>query len=444
MPQPNILFMISHDCGQHLGCYGVPTVQSPNLDRLAAEGIRLENSYCVAPQCSPSRAAIFTGRYPHSNGVMGLTHGMFAWDLYPGERHLANHLQDAGYHTALIGGQHERARPEDTGYEYLFPKAKAAEVGVAAAAHLEKLRDSPGPWYVQVGFFEPHRTFEQWAPPDEENGVTVPPFIKDEPTARQDFAGYQGAIKSMDAAAGGILRALDRLGLAENTLVVFTVDHGMPFPLAKCSLYDPGLQTAYLCRWPERGWAGGRVLDPMIPNVDYLPTLLEALGLTVPASVQGRSFAALLDGEPYARRDATFAEMTYHDYYDPMRCIRTETHKLIAFFSACKGFMNPSQEYRPRSRDNDKWPSPWPNCRHKSIELYDRTAEPWEKTDLSGNPEHEDLRRRLMARLYRWMVDTGDPLLHGIPPSPTHVRTMEMLAASARGRGLAAAQADRT
>jgi len=434
MSRPNILFLNCHDLGQHLGCYGVSTVQSPNLDALAAEGIRLRNSFCVAPQCSPSRAAIFTGRYPHSNGVMGLSHGQFAWDLRPGERHLAQYLSEAGYHTALFGVQHERVRPEDTGYDVidqLRSGRNARNVMERTVAHLQEIRDRRQPFYLQVGFFEPHRPFDHGGvEPDREKGVTVPPFVKDEASAREDFAGYQGAIREMDAAVGGILKALDRFDLSDETLVIFTTDHGMPFPLAKCSLYDPGLRTAFIARWPQHGWTVGRVFDPMIPNIDYLPTLLEALEIDVPARIQGRSFLPLLEGRMYQRHRDIFAEMTYHDYYDPMRCIRTETHKLIAFFSNSKGYMNPCQAARPLSAENDKWARGWPNCRHETIELYDLTQEDWEKTNLAPRESAGVLKRGLMTRLYEWMARTKDPLLDGVPVSPSHTRAIEALKAA--------------
>jgi arylsulfatase A-like enzyme len=438
MRRPNILFMVSHDLGRHLGCYGVATVRSPNLDRLAAEGVRLSNSFCVAPQCSPSRAALFTGRYPHSNGVMGLTHAGFGWDLNPGERHMADLLREAGYRTALVGVQHERRRAEDTRYDSVDlcrPVRTAQTVKDRAVACLEEMARGYAPFFLQVGFFEPHRRFDHGgATPDREAGVTVPPFVKDEPSSREDFAAYQGAIRSLDTGVGGILDAVDRLGLRENTLVVFTVDHGMPFPLAKCSLYDPGLEVAFLARWPERGWNGGRVCDPMIPNIDMLPTMLAALGVETPGSVQGRSFLALLDGRPYGRRAEMFAEMTDHDYYDPMRCIRTETHKLIVFFSYAKGYMNPTQQLRPLSAENDKWSARWPDCRHETVELYDLRSEPWEKTNRAQDPACAETRRRLLARLHDWMVETDDPLLRGAVTCPPHEQALAALREAA-GQG---------
>src|SRR5579872_1625741 len=162
MAFPNVLIIIAHDLGRHLGCYGVPTVQSPNIDALAADGVKFTNAYCVAPQCSPSRAALFTGRYPHQNGVMGLCHALFAWDLYPEERHLAAILNGAGYLTALAGVQHETTRPKEMGWQEILPvrvvdgRPQCARAADAAAAYLRGRAAKEEPFYLQVGFFEPH------------------------------------------------------------------------------------------------------------------------------------------------------------------------------------------------------------------------------------------------------------------------------------------------
>ncbi len=431
MSRPNIVFMISHDIGQHLGCYGVPTVHTPSMDRLAGEGVRFANHFCTAPSCSPSRASIFTGRYPHSNGVMGLCHADFAWDLHPDERHLAGILREAGYRTALVGIQHETRRPAEMGWQDRLPGGPCEKVAERAVGWIEQAAGGDEPFYAQIGFFEPHRKFDfGGATPDDGKGIYVPPWLVDEPSAREEFAAYQGAIRKVDGAVGTILDAVDRLGIAESTITIYTTDHGIPFPRAKCSLYDPGLTTAFIVRWPERGWAGGKVCRELVSNVDNLPTLLEALGVPVPERVQGRSFAPLLDGGRYQKRGEVFGEMTYHDYFDPRRCIRTHRHKLIANFTTAPFFMNPSQTWRPLTITKE--PEEPTYAYHPHIELYDLAEDPLELEDLADKPEHAEVRRDLTQRLLAWMEETEDPLLDGPPPSPHHRQTIAALRA-ARG-----------
>lgn len=437
--KPNILLMICHDLGRHLGCYGVSTVHTPNVDRLAAEGVRMARSFCVAPQCSPSRAALFTGRYPHSNGVLGLTHAQFDWDLHPEERHLAGLLSESGWHAALIGLQHETRRPEGMGFDEIVGQNAPVEdsaltgadrLAAQVGAFLQRRRDQEKPFYLQVGFAEPHRVpgtpgdFGH-LPPDDSRGVTVPAYLVDDADARAELAAFQGAIRKVDGAVGRILGALDDCGLREDTLVVFTTDHGIPFPRAKCSVYEAGLEVCLVLHWPGGGVSGGRVLDPMIPNVDCLPTLLEMAGAPVPGNVQGRSFAPLLRGEPYAPRPEVFGEMTYHDYYDPVRSIRTERHKLIVAFCFNRGFMDPSQQWRPRTRT--RHPADPALSRHDLIELYDLAEDPLETRNLAASEAHRAVRDDLLRRLHAWMVETDDPLLRGVPPSPMHLRAVAAL-----------------
>ena len=424
--RPNILFMICHDLGRHLCCYGVDTVDSPSIDSLAAGGVRFANSFCTAPQCSPSRASIFTGRYPHNNGVMGLCHADFAWDLYPAERHLAGILREAGYHTALIGHQHERRQPSEHDFAEISAPGFCEKVAGRSVEHLRAVADGDQPFYMQIGFIEPHRKFDiGGATPDNSKGVTVPDYLVDDDSARAEFAGYQGAIRKMDAAVGTILESLDTLGLRENTITIFTSDHGIPFPRAKCSLYDPGLAVPFMIRWPRGGWTGGRAQEELISNIDYVPTLLDALGIPVADDVQGRSFLGLLNGRSYQPRPEIFGEMTYHDYCDPRRCIRTENHKLIANFTMAPFFMDPSQSWRRATIT--KHPQDPPCAYHPSIELYDISKDRLEFADLAGAPEYAGVQKDLMRRLMSWMKETADPLLEGIPNSPMHDRTIEAL-----------------
>jgi len=163
----------------------------------------------------------------------------------------------------------------------------------------------------------------------------------------------------------------------------------------------------------------------MISNIDVLPTILELVGIPVPANVQGRSFAPLLDGRDYTPNEAIYGELTYHGYYDPQRSIRTETHKLIANFASGSSFQDPSQQWRPKS---DPAVPEYPAlAHHPYLELYDLVKDPWEQVDLAKKPEYADIRNELAGRLYQHMVETDDPLLRGAVTCPQHETTMKML-----------------
>jgi N-sulfoglucosamine sulfohydrolase len=447
--RPNIVLIHCHDLGTYLNCYGAPTVRSPHLDALAADGVLFERSYCTAPQCSPSRASLFTGRYPHNNGVMGLTHAEFAWDFNPGEKHLATCLGEAGYQTICVGATHEgRQGPAAYGYQEVIRARWGNAVADAATERLAELAENPpdAPFYLYAGFMEPHRlpsgkggelpgdhTFlhpEADYGPDTELGVDVPGFLKDTPGTREELAELQAMIHWVDGQIGRILDAVRQSSLNDNTLVVFTTDHGYAMPRAKCSLYDPGIAIALMMRLPSReGWHGGRRVGPMISNIDVMPTLLDLLGLPVPDGVQGVSFRPLLDAEnDIVPRETFFGELTYHDYYDPKRCIRTDRYKLIANFSTAPFFMDPSQMWRPRS--DTVVPENHAASYHSYIEFYDLEKDPWELENLADAEDVADIRTDLMGRLYEHMVDTSDPILQGAVACPQHHTTQAMLEAA--------------
>lgn len=418
MPRSNILFFTCHDLGRHLGCYGRHTVSSPALDALAASGMRFDNVFCTAPQCSPSRASLHTGRYPHAAGVLGLAHEPFGWRLPPAERHLAQILGAHGYATALIGMQHliAHGRPEELGYERVLPVAPAVEEAEAAIPLLAELAAGERPFYLEIGFEEPHRPYDfGGATPDETLGVEVPPYLPDGPEARRDIAAFQGAIRSLDRAVGRILAGLADLGLADETWVIFTADHGAAMPRAKGTLYDPGLEVALLMRHPVAGIGPGRVSDDLLSNVDMVPTLLEALDVPLPANLQGRSFLPLLRGSGGRTRDQVFAEKTFHTAYEPMRAIRTATHKLIVNFEVGLAFDVPGDVMQ-----SPIYPLLLPSLIRvrDHVELYDLGADPWERANVAGQAEHAGVEADLLDRLRRWMVDTADPLLEGSVSSP--------------------------
>lgn len=438
MPRPNILLITCHDLGRWLGCYGVSTLHTPNLDRLAAEGARFTQAFCTAPQCSPSRASLFTGRYPHANGVLGLTHGDFGWDLLPAERHLGQLLGGAGYAATLVGVMHEARDAARCGMAQVLPEASGAETTRAALAELARRANGGEPFYLQVGYHEPHRVKGPseaehmymgftggYIAPDDARGVSVPPYLVDEPSARVELAELQGAVRHLDDAIGGLLDGLRSLGLAERTLVLFTTDHGPALPRAKASLYDPGLAVALILRSPVGDWGTGRVIDALVSNVDIVPTLLDALGVPAPGNLHGRTLLPLLAGAAAEARDTLFAELTYHDYYDPRRCVRTERHKLIVNFTTAPAFMDPSQSWRPRTRP--VVPADPATAFHPLVELYDLMDDPNEWDNRADDPAQAATRQTLLTRLHNWMISTNDPLLTGAVTSPTHVRAVVAL-----------------
>lgn len=436
--KPNVLILHCHDLGQHLHCYGVDGVNSPNLDRLADEGVLFENNFCTAPQCSPSRSSIFTGRYPHENGVMGLTHADFAWDFYPGERHLGQILADAGYATAGVGVLHEtHSGAKRCGLADYVATSPARQMADATIARLEQFARTPDrPFYIQAGSIEPHRlpnpdrVSDQGflggrLKPDTSRGVTVPPYLRDNESTRTELAELQGAIRHMDEQMGRVLAAVRELGLEPNTLVIFTTDHGIAMPRAKCSLYEPGLRTSFLLRHPREGWRGGIRRKEMISNIDLLPTVLDLAGVPVPENVRGRSLAPLLDGRPYTPRDRIFGEITYHDYYDPRRSVRTATHKLIVNFSSAPAFMDPSQSWRPRA--DTVVPPNHALAYHPQYELYDLARDPWEQNDVAADVTYAPELHQLRVQLADHMRATKDPILNGAVTSPLHQKSQAWL-----------------
>jgi N-sulfoglucosamine sulfohydrolase len=392
--------MTTHDIGRHLGCYGRGTT-SPHLDHFAAEGVRFEQAFCTAPQCSPSRASLASGLYPHNNGVMGLAHRGFDWELQA--PHAAAMFARHGFDSHLFVGQHVTQHPETLGFAEIHPLAELPRV----------LREADGRLYLEINFEETHRPYPPagLAPAE----VAVPGYLPDGPEALEEITAVNQTIRSMDAAVGHVLDALRKAGRADGAAIVFTTDHGLAMPRAKCTLYDPGLEVALLMRWPGSG--SGVVRDELVSNIDVLPTLLEAAGLPMPPGLQGRSLLAP------GGREAVFAEKTFHSYYDPMRCIRTKTHKLIRNFESAFRVEVPGDiQLGPIFRAH---PELYSTDRPAVVELYDLEADPLEQRNLAGTGEVAEIQMQLSAELWTWMRETDDPLLKGPVPSPRYRLAME-------------------
>jgi len=428
--RPNVVLFVTHDTGQHVTPYGIEQVQTPHCERLAGEGVTFRHSFCTTPLCAPSRAAIVTGQYPHTNGVMGLTGqatGLF--DFHHPEHHAAAIFRDAGYRTLLCGFEHETPHWHEAGFEEAIAGSGGWFNGggdlLTFGDELDGWlgsRAGDKPFYCQIGCHETHHAWDKHdTPPDESRGVWMPPYLKDIPEVRAEMAQFQGAVKRLDEGLGRIMDAFDRHGLRENTIFVFTTDHGIDMPRAKGTFYDPGIETFLFMRYPAGGWEAGSVREELTTNVDILPTLLEACGIDVPPRCQGRSFLPLLAGGAYEPRDMVFSEKTFHDTYDPTRCIRTDRYKYIRYFE-----VNIFQDLRLATiTRRDYFKDDW---RRKTIEeLYDLENDPDEMHNVVDDEAHAETLERMRRELITWMRQTEDPLLEGPVSSPRYRQELEAL-----------------
>lgn len=425
----HLVIIDCHDLGQHLGCYGRKTVPSTNLDAIAARGILFERSFCTAPQCSPSRATIYTGRYAHATGMFGLAHDPFNWRLHEDEIHLATHLKNAGYETALFGNQHVTLHDDDAvmklGYEIVKQGHTDTDKIVANVRDFISAQHDR-PFFLNVGLFQPHRDKigrYKLSQPDESLGVEVLPYIPDTPEAREEFADLQGAIRVTDEAVGAIWSALEANDLLKDTWLIFTTDHGLAMPRAKCTMYDAGLETALIMYSEPFGLVGGRVVSQIVSHVDLTPTILQGLGLPIPDRIQGRSYWNLLQGQPYQPNEYIFAEKTYHTAYEPQRAVRTDRYKFILNLEV--DIMNVSADIQhspiyPQMIDEITRERP-------QIELYDLLNDPEERVNLANRPEFVEVESTLRQRLLEWMQQTGDPILDGPVASPYYHKALKLL-----------------
>ena len=422
--RPNIVIIVVHDLGDYLGCYG-HNVHSPNLDRLAFQGVRFTSHFCTSPFCSPARGSIITGQYPHTNGLMGLCN--LGWNMPDRSMTDAQRFEAAGYETCLVGFQHEKRNGEDLKFQRYWPRflghsnfatdypAECADELLGTLAAARAAGNDERPFYLRVGTYSVHRNLAPVAGTYgydlmhdrglDESEVEVVPQWMDTPGLRYDLAGFTGEVNNMDRGVGIVLEALEKHGLSDNTLVVFTTDHGIDFPRAKGTLYDMGIRTALLMRLPGRIPAG-RTVSGLTSHIDILPTMLDLCGAEADHHVEGVSLTPLIDGKHDSVHGEIFAEESTFPR-NLMRAVRTDRFKLIRNFSRgersntaiCTGGRTEIDTGRFYFTDRPDY------------ELYDVANDPHELANLSGNPDVTDIETSLRSRLEQWMTETEDPIL---------------------------------
>lgn len=430
--RPNIVFITSHDTGRHFGCYGVAEVNTPAVDGLAADGCLFTGLYSTSAFCCPSRASMMSGLYGQRNGVMSMVNVPFLDGYKDGVQHISHVLRDAGYHTAMFHIHHEAYDIDSLGFEASYarwtapdeeatypvtepvasePYLSAAQVADEFVEFVKEKRPEDRPFYAQIGFTETH----DWGsdPADVEKGVYVPDAMRENKAHQQFLPEFQGVIRAMDSAINTIYEALEQAGLADNTIFIYTSDHGIVLGgKAKMYLYDAGIEVSLVMRWPQGGIVGGRTCDWLLSNVDLFPTVLELAGVPVPEGLDGISFAGCFGDEAGPGiRDAVFAQFPdIHLGSREARSIRTERYKLIRNFfpTTLSDFGMSSQHLMP-----------------PFVQLFDLVKDPGEWDDVAGDPAYRDVRVDLNRRLMEWMTDVNDSLLKGPRPTHYHVAALE-------------------
>ena len=408
--RPNVIVFVGDDLGwRDTGPYGNAAIHTPNIDRLARSGLRVERAFGTSPQCSPSRISILTGKYAHSTRTEDLH-----TPLPETERILPSYLHAAGYFTGHMAKTHYGPAAERQFQWY------SAETGEAFPDFLDAAGASR--FFLWVGFHEPHRPYrpEGGADAHDPASVTVPPHLADTPETRADLAHYYDAIARMDRAIGAMLTELERRDLRRNTLVVFLSDNGAPFPREKGTLYDSGTRTPLILSWPEVVPAGAVYDRGLVTTVDLAPTILELAGITPPGDMQGRSFRPLLSAPAsYPGRTYVFSERNWHDCDEHQRAVRTGRFKLIrtdaytglplctaADIGASPSFLALralAKAGRLSVAQRLLFQAPRPR-----IELYDLAADPWELDNVAGDPAYAKPVRELAAVLQDWIEQSGD------------------------------------
>ncbi|MEM9186103.1 MAG: sulfatase [Planctomycetota bacterium] len=438
MAAPNILICVADDWGwPHAGVYGDRVIETPTFDRLCREGVRFNHAFVSSPSCTPSRNAILTGQHFWRLGA-----GANLWStlsveipVYPVI------LRKAGYH---VGRWRKCWGPGDP-YPGGYTKSNPCGNTYRGFDRFLKSRPAGAPFCFWLGSSDPHRPYETGSGREaglDVEAIELPAFYPDSDVIRADIADYYWEVQRFDRECGQALKLLEEAGELDNTIVVMTSDHGMPFPRCKANLYDWGVRVPLAIRWGKQA-AGGRTVDEFVSLTDLAPTFLEASGLAAPAEMTGRSFLGLLSpgrdrqsGPPrtqvvFGRERHTPAQASPSLDAYPARAIRTERWLYInnlepsrwpagvpsnatfdgGSYTDCDD--GPTKEYLVTRRDDPEVHESYELCfgLRPAEELYDVVVDPDQINNLAGDPAYEAARKDLAARLEAIREAAGDPRL---------------------------------
>lgn len=435
--RPNILMLVSEDHGPELGIYGDPFARTPVLDRLGSEGVVFERAYVTQAGCSPSRATLLTGLYPHQNGQIGLaTHGFRLYDD-PEMPLLPNALKEAGYRTGIVGKIHVEPEGRFAFDEKLeadsFQRRDVREVARNALGFIER-HGGEAPFFLSVNYADVHRPYigdfvrqadGLPADPHEPGDVDILPQIGFSDLLQQEkAANYYNSIERLDSGIGIILEGLKAMGHYDNTVIIYLSDHGSDKLRGKRTVYEGGIRVPMIIHWADRIVQGQR-RNELISSIDLIPTVLELAGVDVSAVLPGKSLLPILAGEIVEGRKYLFTEFHTHSPHNlnPQRTVRDNRYKLI--HNLLHGRFNPGYAFTFDRIYDDRdaiegliaqGPIRVRNTyaimkEPPEFELYDLQNDPLEFNNLAENPVYADVLERLQEELLRWRRESGDPLL---------------------------------
>jgi arylsulfatase A-like enzyme len=414
--QPNFIVFIADDAAWNdCGPYGNDFIKTPNINKLAEEGLVFNNAFLTTSSCSPSRCSILTGRYPHSTGAPELHMPLPANQvLFAGE------LQKTGYYTAVAGKYH--IGPKRAEFDSIYGGSPS---GCENWVRALKNRPKDKPFFLWLAALDPHRAYQPNTIPEPHNpdDVIVPPYLPDNDSTRKDLALYYDEISRMDSFIGDVMEELKKQGEDENTLVIYMTDNGRPFPRCKTRLYDSGIKTPFVVRWPGKIETGRT--DALVSSIDIAPTFCELAGAEISETFQGVSFVPVLKNTSAETRDYIAGEHNWHDYQAHERAIRNTRflyirnaypqlnasppadavrsityQKMIELFEA--GELNEKQL--------DCFVAPRP-----AEELYDVVKDPYHFNNLAENADYSNELAEMRFLLDSWTEEFNDT----IPENPT-------------------------
>ena len=437
--KPNVLFITADDMDYgSLGVTGCKTSDiTPNIDALAARGMRFEQAHVTSAICQPCRSVLMTGRYPHRNGAMGF--GPINADTPT----LEESLHAAGYMNGIMAKVGHLAPQPKFCWDWVADARELRQGRDPQLFHkfskefFEKAKSEGKPFFLMANSQDPHRPFpgsegekantkkdfpgvSRTYKPEE---ITVPPFLPDGiPDIKTEIAQYFTGVHRCDEAVGQVLRALKESGMEESTLVMFISDNGISMPWAKTNCYLASTRTPLIVRWPGKIKAGSINRHDLVSGIDFMPTILEACGLKQVEGMDGRSFVPLLEGQTQDGRDKvfTFINETSAGNEYPMRCVRTE--KLSYIYNAWPDgktvFKNEPQSgltfkaMQAAGQTDSKIAERVKFFLYRTREeLYDLEADPVELHNLAADEKHKSEIEKMRAELLQMMISTKDPLL---------------------------------